>query len=57
MNPPQVYMCSPPPTIEPPELTQAWGNRLFEGTKKTLYAPGPRRKKQWPHKRLTQTCL
>ena len=20
-------------------------------------APGPRRKEQWPHKRLTQTCL
>ena len=33
------------------------GNRLLEGTNKTLCAPGPRRKEQWPHKRLTQTCL
>ena len=24
------------PTIEPPELTQDWGNRLLEGTNKTL---------------------
>ena len=30
--------------------------RLLEGTNKTLCAPGPRRKEQWPHKRLTQTC-
>ena len=44
------------PTIEPPELTQDWGNRLLEGTDKTLCTPRPRRKKQWPHKRLTQTC-
>ena len=33
------------------------GNRLLRGTNKTLCAPGPRRKEQWPHKRLTQTCL
>ena len=45
------------PTIEPPELTQDLGNRLLEGTNKTLYVPGPRRKEQWPHKILTQTCL
>ena len=44
------------PTIEPPELRQNWGNRLLEGTNKTLCAPGPRRKEQCPHKRLTQTC-
>ena len=40
------------PTIEPPELTQDLGNRLLEGTNKTLYVPGPRRKEQctrnWP---------
>ena len=30
------------PTIEPPELTQDWGNRLLEGTNKTLCAPGSR---------------
>ena len=24
------------------ELTQDWGNRFLEGTKKTLCAPGPR---------------
>ena len=45
------------PTIEPPELTQDWGNRLLEGTNKTLCTSGSRRKDQWPHKRLTQTCL
>ena len=36
------------PTIEPPELTQNWGNRLLEGRNKTLCAPGPRGKEQWP---------
>ena len=39
------------------ELPQDWGNRLLEGTNKTLCAPRPRRKEQCPHKRLTQTCL
>ena len=39
------------------ELLQDWGNRYLEGTNKTLYAPGPRRKEQWPHQRLTPTCL
>ena len=39
------------------ELPQDWGNRLLEGTNKTLCAPGPRTKEQWPHKRLSQTCL
>ena len=39
------------------ELTQDWGNRILEGTNKTLCTPGPRRKEQWPHKRLSQTCL
>ena len=34
-----------------------WGNRLLEGTNKTLCAPGPRRKEQLSHKRLTQSCL
>ena len=43
-------------TTEPPELTQDWGNRLWEGTNKSFCAPGPSRKEQWPHKRLTQTC-
>ena len=38
-------------------LTQNWGNRLLEGTNKTLWAPGPRRKRQWPHGRLTQASL
>ena len=38
------------PTREPPEFTQDWGNRLLEGTNKTLCAPGPRRKEQCPHK-------
>ena len=39
------------------ELPQDWGNRLLEGTNKTLHASEPRKKEQWPHKRLTQTCL
>ena len=34
------------PTIEPPELTQDWRNRLLEGTNKSLCAPGPRRREQ-----------
>ena len=34
------------PTTEPPELTRDWGNRLLEGTNRTLYAPRPRRKEQ-----------
>ena len=34
------------PTIELPELTQVWGNRLLQGTDRTLCAPGPRRKEQ-----------
>ena len=28
--------------IELPELTQDWGNRLLEGTNRTLCTPGPR---------------
>ena len=32
--------------IEPPELTQDWGNRLLEGTNRNLYTLGPRRKEQ-----------
>ena len=34
------------PTTEPRELTPDWGNRLWEGTKRTLYASGPRIKEQ-----------
>ena len=34
------------PTIEPPELPQDWGNRLFEGINRTLCTLGPRRKEQ-----------
>ena len=41
------------PTIEPPELRQDWGNRLMEGTNRTLHVPGPRRRssdptRDWP---------
>ena len=39
------------------KLLQDWGNRLLEGTNKTLCAPGARRKEQWSHKRLRQPCL
>ena len=31
------------PITELPELTQDWGNRLLEGTNRTLYAPGPKK--------------
>ena len=34
------------PTIEPAELTQNWGNRLWEDTNRTLCASGPRRKEK-----------
>ena len=40
------------------ELPQDWGEKnLLKGTNKTLCAPGPRRKEQWPQKRLSHTCL
>ena len=51
--------CAINPTIELPELTQDWGNRLLEGTNRTLCASGPRRKKEWPTKdwfRLSCEC-
>ena len=45
-------------TIDLPDLTHDWGNRLWGwgwgGTNGTLCSRRPRRKKQWPHKRLTQ---
>ena len=34
------------PIIELPDLTQDWGNRLLEGTNRTLCTTGPRRKEQ-----------
>ena len=46
----------PLPHHRPPELTRDWGNRLLEGTNRNLYEPGHRRKEQWSHKRMTQTC-
>ena len=33
------------------------GETEFWGHKKTLCVPGPRRKEQWPNKRLSQICL
>ena len=39
------------------ELPQDWGNRLLEGTNKAMCPPGPRRKEQRPHKRLSQACV
>ena len=32
------------------------GKHTLRGDKQNLCAPGPRRKEQWPHKRLIQTC-
>ena len=34
------------PTIEVPELTQDWRNRLLEGTNRKVCALGPKRKEQ-----------
>ena len=33
------------------------GKQTLGGHSKTLCAPEPKRKEQWPHKRLSQTCL
>ena len=44
------------PTVELPELTQDWGNRLLEGTNKTLHTPGPRRKDQLEHLEVHGPC-
>ena len=47
------------PTIEPPELTQDWGNRLPEGTKqnkKNLVYTRTQEKGAVIPQRLTQTC-
>ena len=38
---------------EPP---QDWGNRLLEGTNKSLCATGARRKEQYSHKTQSQIC-
>ena len=39
------------------ECSEDWGNRLLEGTNKTLCTPGARRKEQDPKKRLSLECL
>ena len=39
------------------ELPRTWGNKLLEGTNKTLFTTRPRRKELWPHKWLSQTFL
>ena len=44
------------PTIEPPELTQDWEMNAWRAQTEPC-VPGRRRKDQWSHKRLTQTCL
>ena len=37
--------------------TELGKQKLLEDTNKTLWVPGPRRKEQWHHKRVSQTCL
>ena len=37
--------------------TELGKQKVLEDTNKTLWALGPRRKEQWPHKRVSQTCL
>ena len=44
------------PTTELSELTQDWKIDSWRAQTEPC-APGPKRKEQWPHKRLTQTCL
>ena len=41
------------PTIELPELTQDWGNRLLEGIDRNVCVPGPRD----PTETETELCL
>ena len=36
------------PTIELPELTQDWGNRLLEAINRNLWVPGPRERNSDP---------
>ena len=45
------------PTIELQNLFKTGKIRLLKGTNRTLCTPGPRRKEQRPHKRLTQTAV
>ena len=37
-------------------IDMVYCSHLGEGSNETLYGPWPRRKEQWPYKRLTQTC-
>ena len=43
------------PTIELPELTQDWEIDSWRAQTEPC-APGPRRKEQWPHRRLACGC-
>ena len=45
---------TPPQTLQNLHRT---GKQTLGGQKQNLCTPGPERKEQWPHKRLTQTCL
>ena len=38
------------PTIEPPELTQDWGDRLLEGRNKTVHTKTQEKGAVTPHK-------
>ena len=38
------------PTIEPPELTQDWGDRLLEGRNKTVHTKTQEKGAMTPHK-------
>ena len=43
------------PTTGSPELTQDWETDSWQAQTEP-YVPGPRRKGQWAHRNLTQTC-
>ena len=39
------------------ERQQNWETDSWRAQKNPVYVLGPRRKEQWPHKRLSQTCV
>ena len=52
-----VYHSNMSANLENIVVATGLGKQILGCTNRTLCAPGPRRKEQWSHKRLTQTCL
>ena len=60
----QTWVCHKPSwrrlPFTPPQSTRTYtrlGKQTLGGHKQNLWAPGPKRKEQWPYKRLTQTWV